>query len=304
MIEYNNNQQPKKPFKYKKPLIIAAVLLAIVLAGGLLYFWWRADANLPEPEPLPQQLEQQITNKSQKEPTKPKAQATSDFSGAKLQAALSEWADNHTGTYAVTITDESGKVLAEHDADKVFFAASLYKLYVAYEGYRKVDDGTYKLSQTYLNGWTREKCLHEMIHSSNSPCAEKMMAELGPTTLNTKVKTYGMNNTSLSGISTSSRDSALMLSRIWQGTGLSESSKAKYLKSLETQIYAEGLKTGFDDQTVYDKVGFRENIEYHDAGIVKFSDGRVLIVSVFTKNVGTKNIVGLAQSLLAATKKL
>jgi hypothetical protein len=54
---------------------------------------------------------------------------------------------------------------------------------------------------------------------------------------------------------------------------------------------------------VYDKVGFRELDEYHDVGIVKFADGRVLIVSVLTKNAGVRNIAGLGAALLAATKK-
>ena len=66
---------------------------------------------------------------------------------------------------------------------------------------------------------------------------------------------------------------------------------------MKNQIYDDALKAGFTEATVYDKVGFRDFDEYHDAGIVKFKNGEVVVVSVLSKEVGTKNIANLAKEI-------
>src|SRR5690606_18261836 len=100
-----------------------------------------------------------------------------------LQPVVDEWVANHPGTYAIKITDTDGNSLAEVNGDQPFFAASIYKLYVAYIGYQKIADGTYNPNEPYSSGYSRLECLDEMIRSSFSPCAEKMWAELGKESL-------------------------------------------------------------------------------------------------------------------------
>ncbi len=298
MIEYANNQQPKRPSKYKKPLMIAGVALVLLLGAGLLLWWWRQDAGAPIPQPVPAAVVEDTAP-----PTEPEEKPQPDFDSAAIEKAVDDWVSTHQGTYAVVVTSEAGKTIANHSGDKSFFAASLYKLYVAYEGYRKIDDGTHKLSQPYLNGWTRGECLDKMIRESHSPCAEKLWTELGHDSLDAKMTTYGLTNTSMTSITTSAHDAAVMLARIQTGEGLKPASRQKLLASMQAQMYDDALKAGFANQTVYDKVGFREQVEYHDVGIIKFKDGRVLIVSVLTQNVGTKNIAGLGAAIATAAKK-
>jgi beta-lactamase class A len=224
------------------------------------------------------------------------------FVPAKFSKALSTWGKQQTGDYSVVVTDNQGEVLASANGDASYFAASIYKIYVAYVGYQRIDDGTYKASEPYLGGWTRGKCLDEMIRTSNSPCAEKMWVELGKENLNTIMKNLGIKNTSMTGITTTAVDAALMMKLINNGDGLSESSQKLFMNSMTEQIYRDGLPKGFGLLKVSDKVGFRGEQEYHDVGIVELTDKRVLIVSVLTTNVGEDEIAKLATALLDASK--
>jgi beta-lactamase class A len=294
-IHYHHENGLMVQKKRRWPFFALIALGITVIIIGLLYVFWPRTASAPEPE----QESVAVVEEPENEPVEPEVAA---FDAAKLKAVLDGWVQKQSGTASVVIAEENGTVLAKHNADEVMFAASLYKLYVAYEGYRRVDDGTFKLNEPYLNGWTREKCLDEMIRSSHSPCAEKMWVEIGKEKLTSTLETYGITNTSMTGITTTASDAAKMLARIQTGEGLSEASQKAYLASMKGQIYDDALKKGFAQQIVYDKVGFREDVEYHDVGIIEFEDGRKLIVSVMTKNVGTTSIVALAQAITQATE--
>jgi hypothetical protein len=50
---------------------------------------------------------------------------------------------------------------------------------------------------------------------------------------------------------------------------------------------------------VYNKVGWNEDIEWHDTAIVEVN-GKVAIVSVFSKGAGYKNIAGLGAEIQKA----
>ena len=89
-----------------------------------------------------------------------------------MQSTLDEWAESISGEYGVVISDSDGNILAERNPTQKFFAASIYKLYVAYEGYKQVDGGLVDPSESYINGNTRLECLDLIIRESDSPCAE------------------------------------------------------------------------------------------------------------------------------------
>jgi len=139
-----------------------------------------------------------------------------------------------------------------------------------------------------------------MIRESDSPCAEKLWNGLGKENLTQQLEEYGILNTSMSGISTTAKDVALILGRIESGEGLSEESRNAYLDSMKTQdaLYRRGLPSGFSNSViVYNKVGWNEDKEWHDSAIIELSGGRKIIVSVLTENVGSKKIGDLASEL-------
>ena len=278
--------------------IAVFVSAALLLIGGL----WLYASNRKQADIAANQIEQPAdTVQPAAEPPLVEEQSEPSFEAAELQVALDEWSKTVGGAASVTVMTPEGEVLAELNKDEVFFAASIYKLYVAYYGYRQVDDGAVDVDASYTGGHTRGECLDLMIRESDSPCAEKLWAELGKAELTAALEQIGITNTSMTAITTTSHDAALMLARIARGEGLSEGSQALFLDSMKNQVYRDALNKGFSDAvTIYNKIGFREQDEYHDVAIVEFSDGRQLTVSVLTSSVGTRGIADLGTRIEAA----
>ncbi len=222
-----------------------------------------------------------------------------------IQPTIDEFIKSNPGTYAVKITDMDGQSLAEVNGDQQFFTASLYKLFVAYVGYQKIDDGTYNPNEPYITGYTRGECLDAMIRASYSPCAEKMWAELGKESISKQMKSYGLTNTSLTGLYTSANDSAIMLRKIAKGEGLSENSKKSYLDSMKSQDakFRIGLPSGFTKSTAYNKVGWNEDKEWHDTAIIELPNGQKVVVAVLTTGVGYKTVAELGSKIEDALLK-
>lgn len=231
-------------------------------------------------------------------PAKP-ASAPSSPVDPHLVKLIHGWGISHAGDWSIVVKDAADDTdLAVAGAHQTYFMASIYKLYVAYVGYQKVDDGTYGLTDPYLNGWSRGKCLDEMIRTSNSPCAEKLMAELGKDTIMAALHEYGLKDTSFAGFTTSAADTAIILSRLGQGDDLSADSRHRLLDSMLNQEYRNALPKGFAPLKVYDKVGFNGYAEYHDVGLVKLPGGHYLVVAVMTKNASVPGIAQLGQAIL------
>lgn len=219
----------------------------------------------------------------------------------EISKTVAAWAAKNRGSEGVVVVAVDGTVLSASNADETFFMASIYKLYVAYLGYQQADTGVHSLNEPYVNGMTRGKCLDEMIRSSNSPCAEKLMSELGRQNIQTRLESYGLTKTSFKGLNTSAQDVSIVLGRLWQGTDLTVSSRTAMLDSMLGQKYRNGLAKGFGGSAVYNKVGFQDQAEYHDVGIVQLPDGQPLIVTVLSSNVGVRNISQLGASILKTT---
>lgn len=269
-----------------KKIILFIVLLAVIGAT-----WWRVSNRKTENISNPDQSQNQTQIN-----TKPSLPVID------LQPTIDSWASKQSGSASVVVIDlANNKTIASLNPDKAYFSASIYKLYVAYEGYQKVADGTYKMDDSYLAGYNRGKCLDEMIRSSYSPCGEKMWAELGKENLTKKLKTYGLKNTDMTGLQTSAADAAIILQRLFEKKDLSEEHVNLFLDSLKTQPekYRVGLPAGFKNSTVYNKVGWNENLEWHDTAIVTFKNGRNYVVSVLTRGVGRANIVELGKAIEA-----
>ncbi len=220
-----------------------------------------------------------------------------EFNQAELTSIVNSWSAKNKGTESVVVAELNGNVLASSTPEKTFFAASIYKLYVVYLGYQDVDAGLHRLDEPFLNGWTRGKCLDEAIRSSHSPCAEKLMKELGKANIQNRLQAYGLTTTKMSALTTSANDVSIILGRLSQGNDLSAASSQSMLDSMLGQQYRNGLPKGLSNSQVYDKVGFRDQSEYHDVAIVRLADGRQVIVSVLTSNVGVSSIAQLAASL-------
>lgn len=275
----------------KITLSLSLLALSIVLVGSYALFMPR-KATSPAPE---QSQYEEVIDESEPpleiEPAKP---ALID-----VQPLIDDWAKGRRGTYGIVVYDlENEQIIGQANKNEVFFAASLYKLYVAYEGYLAIQNGDHKLNDPYLNGFTREECLDKMIRESDSPCAEKLWVELGKTQLNDTLRTYGLTNTSMTNITTTAGDINTMLVRIWNTNELKDTYKDLMLTSMKNQIYQDALAQSFDSAIFYDKVGFRGYDEYHDIGILSLPNGRHYAVSMLTDEIGTRGMQEFGDMLI------
>ncbi len=280
-------------YKDKTRVVIATLICAVLLFSIAALQIMHAKNNVVEASPVVQQPQQ--PNENLPKPSEPSPTTVN------YQSIVDDWTKSHKGTYGIVVSSLDGKTIASSGADQKFFMASIYKLYTAYIAYQKVDKGTLKLSDPYWKDWTRGQCLDAMIRISHNECGEKMLPELGRE-VSAKLKSYGLQNTSIGSFETTAGDAAIILARIQNGTDLSVSSRDKLLDSMLGQKYRDGLPQGFSSSSVYDKVGFRSPTEYHDVGIVKLSNGSSIIVSIMTKDAGVNNIAGLAKQISSALK--
>ncbi len=272
---------------FEKFVIILAFLLVVVTGLFLIL--------KPDDKPI---SDNSLPTTSDQQPKAPTAKKTAPL--VNLQPVVDYWAAKQTGTTSVVVYDlANDKTVASLNPSEQYFTASLYKLFVAYIGYQKVADGTYNLSDTYLSGYNRGQCLDTMIRDSYSPCGEKMWNELGKSNLTTKMKAYGLKNTDLTGLTTSAKDTSIILKKIFNGDDLPAKYRKLYLDSMKTQpaLYRRGLPSGFSKSVVYNKVGWNGQVEWHDGAIITLPSGRSYVVAVLTKNVGSQNIAELGKMI-------
>ena len=294
MVRKQNNNSKKY---INGQYILAGVLLIIIIIIGVI-FWLVTASSTKEPglESNQSPSEQTVSSGNDNQLDKPPR-----YDALDLQEIVDEWAGSAGGSSSVYMSDVDGNIVASSKPSDVYFAASIYKLFVAYAGYGQVDSGEVDPSEIYVNGYTRAECLDLMIRDSYSPCAEKLWNELGKAKLTAQLKAYGIMNTSMEALTTTAMDASIMLARIARGEGLSDESRDSYLSSMKDQeaIYRRGLPSGFKTLVVYNKVGWNEQKEWHDTAIIELPDGRQLILSVFSENVGSSNIAKLGMAIEA-----
>jgi beta-lactamase class A len=298
-------KQKNNPTIYKRSQIVLALLLFLLLCVVGVIFWFVMN-KLNKETLVETTVIEQNSSVVQDDQQTDEEEKTSAFDAAALQQAVDSWVTSVPGVKSVVVADTDDTLLAVHNKDQAYFTASLYKLYVAYAGYQQIDAGKVDPNEQYINGYTRLECLDVMIRDSYSPCAEKLWNELGKEELTTQLEGYGINNTSMSGLTTTAVDTSLILGRIVRGEGLSVESQTAYLDSMKDQdaLYRRGLPSGFSDSVVvYNKVGWNELVEWHDTAIVEFQDGRKLLVSVLTEDVGFAKIAELGTVIEEAVSR-
>jgi beta-lactamase class A len=265
------------------------IVLIAVIAAAAAYIYW-PDDNSSSPSTATNQ------------PSRASQSEQQSFPVIDLQPTVDTWAGRQNGEASILIYDlANGRTVASLNPDRQYFTASIYKLYVAYVGYQKIADGTYGANEQYLSGYTRAKCLDAMIRDSYSPCGEKMWSELGKESLTAKLKTYGLTNTSMTGLYTSAKDAAVVLQRLYERRDLTDSHREAFLVSLKDQpaTYRRGLPSGFSQSTVYNKVGWNGQVDWHDTAIITSPNGRSYVISVFTERVGSAQIAALGREIEA-----
>ena len=242
---------------------------------------------------------------------------TSKSSPAKIdfQPVVDDWANSTSGNKSIAIFDlDRNELLASYNNDKHFDTASLYKLFVVYEGYRRVQSGEWDGGE--LTGQTDKtilQCLDLAIRESNSTCAEAIWGMIGRKELDRIVRDeFKIKHTDTSALSSNVNDITLMMKIFYQHKQITddklvEQLKDSFLNQPTTEYdWRQGLPSGFEKANVYNKVGWDYNSEeknwnlYHDASIVEFpDDNRHFIVVVMTSHIAPNKIAELGRSIEA-----
>lgn len=283
--------------------IIVLVSLAIIEAGiviglGYLILIFKSKIITPETEPPETEGITEVVSEDKTAPEIPKT----DF-----QPVVDEWATSTGGNKSVLIYDiERDEIVGEYNTDENYNTASLYKLFVVYEGYRRLQNGTMDANaMAGTTGHTILECLNLAIRESHSPCAETLWGIIGHDELDNIIASdFNITNSEISHLISNPKDIAAMMKIYYNHTdikneGLIRQMKESFLIQPTTNYYnwRQGLPSGFYKANVYNKVGWDYNPDgkywniYHDAAIIEFpEENRHFIVVVMTNHVDFKNI--------------
>ncbi|OZG60990.1 beta-lactamase [Bifidobacterium lemurum] len=277
-----------------------AVAVVVLLAAGVISAMWMSISyagSLDEDLAVEQETTDEDGDSTDDDSSLRKQSVTSTYlleqkqeeAAAALSAEVQEELDGvfAGAEYAVDVVDlSSGATSIEINADEVFVSASTYKLYVAYSMLSAVDSGTMTW-ESELNGTTLGECFAQMIEISDNACPEAWLYDVSSRDeVTAQAHSIGATSTAFvdgQAATTTASDLATMLTGVYEGTLLSQSSSETLIDEMMSQVYREGIPAGIGDAgVVADKVGFLYGY-LNDAGIV-YSDKGDYVFVILTNN--------------------
>lgn len=230
-----------------------------------------------------------------------------------LQPVVDEWLGTIEGDAGIYIYDlDRNEMAASHNHKNEFATASVYKLFVAYEGYKLLENGEWQADDPAgVADYTILQCLDLAIRESNSACAEILWAKIGHNNLEEIVRSdFGLADTHVEELMSTPEDVAKMMQLYYYHEGIDKDASVEQLKDsflnqpVTEYNWRQGLPNGFEIANVYNKVGWDYNVDlgywniYNDAAIVEFPDhNRHFIVVVMTNRVSYLDISRLGSML-------
>ena len=200
---------------------------------------------------------------------------------ASLQSLLTNFAAPNADKYGIVVTNLKTGATASVNAAQATTSASLYKLFVAQQIYRQIDNGQLDSSQAAGGGTGRTvaSCLDLMITVSDNDCGRALGSILNWQAQDASLQAAGYPTTTPAPPQqTSARDVATLLQRLYDGTLNSPSSNDRLLGLLKAQRVNNRLPTGLPAGTlVAHKTGDLDGY-VHDAGIVYGPKADYLVV--------------------------
>lgn len=237
------------------------------------------------------------------EPVPPRVIYTRSYSPTDvgLSALIQRYAQEHTGTFGISMIELSGRNRrASYNDTKLFTTASTYKLFVAYSTLKRIEDGSWNWSDQINNGRDLSVCFDDMIVKSDNACGAALLAKIGYINITNEVHAIGCTNTSFLGkdsIKTTSADLALFMAELQTGQMLTQqSSRDRLIDALKRNIYRQGIPAGVSGE-VADKVGFMDGL-FHDAAIV-YSPTGTYVLAIMTDGSNWATVADLAGKIEA-----
>ena len=175
------------------------------------------------------------------------AAATSE---SRLRTALAALLPALPGRYTVEARELDGaKRLVRIRATAHREPASIFKLFVAYGVYTRIDRGDLTYDTRLRSGLSVRTCLRAMIEPSDNYCATDLRQRIGTAWLTRLLHRKGFSGTTFwydgrRTKTTTTADVARVLARLARGTLVSPASTKRFVRLLETQVWREAIPPG------------------------------------------------------------
>lgn len=217
---------------------------------------------------------------------------------ANLNKLIADWRSKYpnakTAVYFQEI-DGFGRVAKAAEKDR-FFAASLYKLFVAHYVFDGMENQTISGADT-IAGTTVANCLKAMIVVSDNTCPEAFANRYGWSTIDSFASKNGFGDANIE-YGDNAVTAAVMadyLVRLAKGELFDKTNTETLLGYMGKQTYRSAIPAGLPGVTVQDKPGFYGGT-WHDAAIVRSSKATYALV-VLTEGTGAGAIASLAKQI-------
>ena len=304
----------KTTSKKRFPLVIGIIIcFTVVFASAFGIMWILNHNNEPVPEPdVPMEPIPEPTPEPEPEPVLPNA---IDF-----QPTIDSWVNSVGGNRSVIIYDlDRDELAGQYNPSEDYNMASLYKLFVVYEGYRRLERGEWSAdAPAGYTGHTILECLDLAIRESHSPCAESLWGMIGHAELDAiAASDFGVTNSDISHIISNPTDILKIMQIFYKHADITNEVYLARIKDsflnqpVTTYNWRQGLPSGFSSAVnVYNKVGWDFNPDgnywniYHDTAIVEFPEyDRHFIVVVMTNRVPFQKIREFGSLVEASVKE-
>ena len=273
-------------------LVATSTLVGILIIHGLLIP--PVDSELKQDVPI--EIVDEIVEQEPQE----------SFLLIDFQPIVDNFIKNTSGSRSVLIYDlENEQVVGEYNTTETYNTASLYKLFVVYEGYLRIERGEWLSSDPAgRSDKSILECLDLAIRESNSTCAESLWQMIGHEALDSIIENdFDIHDSDISRLNSNPQDILKIMIKFYQHDELTNGELIARMKDsflnqpTTTYNWRQGLPSGFSRANVYNKVGWDYNPDgkywniYHDAAIVEFSEqNRHYIVVVMTNRVPFEKI--------------
>lgn len=298
-------EMAKKTSKQFKWAVCLIIFLFCIVIGFEAAFGWSVLSYLNSPKT------EVAYNVTEEQPDPPQIDPEVEEPPEEIdfQPVVDSWVAATRGNKSIMIYDLALKhVVGAYNVESEYNIASLYKLFVVYEGYRRVSNGEWDgSSQAGYTGKTIIECLDLAIRESNSDCGETLWSMIGRGTLDDIIANeWTIVSSAISKLVSNPNDIMLMMKRFYDHPDFNNQELLSrmwdsFLNQPVTEYdWRQGLPSGFSKASVYNKVGWNylpdeEYWEiYHDAAIVKFplenGKTRDFVVVVMTDEIDFRNI--------------
>jgi len=298
MVSKSTNK--RKTIKKQQRILYFAtliILIVIIIIGGVYIINYLKSKEIT-PSPITTEQTNETSKKTEKKEEKIKS--------INFQPIIDEWANSVGGNKSIVIYDlDRNEIAGSYNTKEEYRTASLYKLFVVYEGYRRVQRNEWDKNATVgATGHTVLECLDLAIRESYSPCAETLWYMIGQAELDSIiVSDFGIKNSDISHLISNTEDILEIMKIFYEHTEITDQDLINQMKDsflnqpITAYNWRQGLPSGFSKANVYNKVGWEYNPDkkyweiYHDAAIIEMPEiNRHFIVVVMTNYIDYNKI--------------